>query len=76
MDVDGAGLRHFEDRLGEDQAISRDDGEIRVERPKPRLLFLISQRLGLPHLNAQLISPVMHCGFALVLAAACGSRRL
>ena len=69
MNVDAAALGRLEDRPGQDQAVGSDDRDFGVERSEFGLLFLVTQGLRRPDLDAKFVGPLMHCGLLVALAA-------
>ncbi len=65
-----------EDRLGQDQAVGRDDREIGVERPELRLFIRVAERFRGANRDSELVGALVHRGLALGLAAAGRARRL
>ena len=76
VDVDAAKPRCVEDRLGQDQAVGGDHREIGVQLAKPRLLFLVPQRLRRSHLDPELLCPLVHRRLLFRLTASRRARRL
>ena len=69
-------LRRVEDGLGQDQPIGCDHSEIGVQPAEPRLLSVVPQRLRRPHLDPELLRPLVHRRLPLRLAASRRPRRL
>lgn len=76
MNIDAPAFGRFKNGLGEDEAVSGNDAEIRVQRAKSRLLLGIAKSPWRPHFDAELGRALVHCRPALALAASGWARRL
>ena len=76
MDVHAAHSRCFQDRLGQDQPISGDDGQIRLQSREIRLLLCVAKRLRRSNLQPELLRALVDGGLPVRLAAPGGPGRL
>jgi hypothetical protein len=76
MDVEAAMARGVEDGLREDQAVSGDHGQIRLECREGGLFFGLSERAGAAHFNTQCTCANFDRSWTIGLAAARGAGRL
>src|SRR4051794_18895916 len=69
MDVEAVPHRHVEDRLRQDQPISRDHGNVRLQRGEGGLLLIAPKRFGGAHRESDPLGVQLDGGGAICLAA-------